>query len=206
MRQPTYWWLQLVGRLKPGVSIAQARANFATVFRRSAIQGMAEYQSSLTVDQKAPATNQPRGTAVPELLINSAAHGYYDVLPQMLRTAGFLSVAVVIVLLIVCANVAGLLLTRATARSRELSIRLSIGATRGRIIRQLLTESLLLSSLGGALGGLLTHWLRPLLPFGQQVPLDWRVFSFLAGVSSLTGIAFGLLPALRASRAIRRVG
>ena len=182
------------------MSIEQARANFATVFQRTAIAGMAQYQSSLTADQKALSTNRQPGTAVPELLINSAAHGYYDVLPQTRRTAGFLSVVVVILLLVVCANVAGLLLTRATTRSRELSIRLSIGATRGRLIRQLLTESLLLSSLGGALAGLLAHWLRPMLPFGQQAPLDWRVFGFLSGVSMLTGIAFGLLPALRATR------
>jgi hypothetical protein len=137
---------------------------------------------------------------VPELLIRSAAHGYYDVLPQTRRSAGFLGVVVVIVLLIVCANVANLLLTRATARSREISVRLSIGATRGRLIRQLLTESILLSSLGGALGGLLAYWVRGLLPFGQKAPLDWRVFGFLAGVSMLTGIVFGLLPALRATR------
>ena len=200
MQQPTYWWLQLVGRLKPGVSIEQAHANFATVFQRTAIAGMAEYQSSLSADQKALSTNRQRGTAVPELLIKPAAHGYYDVLPQMRRSAGFLGVVVVIVLLIVCANVANLLLTRATARSREISVRLSIGATRGRLIRQLLTESILLSSLGGALGGLLAYWLRGLLPFGEKAPLDWRVFGFLAGVSMLTGIVFGLLPALRATR------
>ena len=114
MQQPTYWWLQLVGRLKPGVSIEQAGANFATVFQRTAIAGMAEYQSSLTADEKALSTNRQRGTAVPELLIKPAAHGYYDVLPQTRRSAGFLSVVVVIVLLIVCANVANLLLTRAT--------------------------------------------------------------------------------------------
>jgi predicted permease len=200
MQQPTYWWLQLVGRLKPGVSIERARANFATVFQRTAIAGMAEYQSLLTPDQKALSTNRQRGTAVPELLINPAAHGYYDVLPQTRRSAGFLSAVVLIVLLIVCANIASLLLTRATARSREISVRLSMGATRGRLIRQLLTESILLSSLGGALGGLLAYWLRALLPFGQKAPLDWRVFGFLAGVSMLTGIAFGLLPALRATR------
>lgn len=172
MRQPTYWWLQLVGRLKPGASIEQARGNFATVFQRTAIAGMAEYQSSLTADQKTLSTNQQRGAAVPDLLINSAAHGCYDVQPQTRRTAGFLSVVVVIVLLIVCADVATLLLTRATARSREISIRLSIGATRGRLIRQLLTESILLSSLGGALGGLVAYWLRGLLPFGQKAPLE----------------------------------
>ena len=62
MQQPTYWWLQLVGRLKPGVSIEQARANFATVFQRTAIAGMAEYQSSLTADEKALSTNRQRGT------------------------------------------------------------------------------------------------------------------------------------------------
>ena len=114
MRQPTYWWLQLVGRLKPGASIEQVGANFATVFQRTAIAGMAEYQSSLTADEKALSTNRQRGTAVPQLLLNPAAHGYYDVLPQTRRSAGFLSVVVVIVLLVVCANVANLLLTRGT--------------------------------------------------------------------------------------------
>ena len=200
MQQPTYWWLQLVGRLKPGVSIEQAGANFAMVFQRTAIAGMAEYQSSLTADEKTLSTNRQRGTAVPELLINPAAHGYYDVPPQTRRSAGFLSVVVVIVLLVVCANVANLLLTRGTERTREISVRLSIGATRGRLLRQLLTESLLLSSVGGALGGLLAYWLQGLLPFGQTAPPDWRVFGFLAGVSMLTGVVFGLLPALRATQ------
>ena len=137
---------------------------------------------------------------MPELLINPAAHGYYDVPPQTRRSAGFLSVVVVIVLLVVCANVANLLLTRGTERTREISVRLSIGATRGRLPRQLLTESLLLSSVGGALGGLLAYWLQGLLPFGQTAPADWRVFGFLAGVSMLTGVVFGLLPALRATQ------
>ena len=200
MQQPTYWWLQLVGRLKPDVSIEQVGANFAMVFQRTAIAGMAEYQSSLTSDEKALSTNRQRGTAVPELLINPAAHGYYDVLPQTRRSAGFLSVVVVIVLLVVCANVANLLLTRGTERTREIAVRLSIGATRGRLLRQLLTESLLLSSVGGALGGLLAYWLQGLLPFGQTAPPDWRVFGFLAGVSMLTGVVFGLLPALRATQ------
>jgi predicted permease len=75
-----------------------------------------------------------------------------------------------------------------------------MGATRGRLVRQLLTESLLLASLGGALGVLVGYWSRSLLPFGQNAPLDWRVFGFVAGVSTLTGVVFGLLPALRATR------
>jgi predicted permease len=200
MQQPTYWWLQLVGRLKPGTSIEQARANFATVFQRTAIAGMAEYQSSLTADEKAISTHRQRGTAVPSLLVKTAAHGYYDVSLETRRSAGFLTVVVVIVLAIVCANIATLLLTRATARSREIALRFAMGATRGRLVRQLLTESILLSSLGGALGGLLAYWLREVLPFGQNAPLDWRVPAFLAGVSMLTGIVFGLLPALRATQ------
>jgi predicted permease len=200
MNQPTYWWLQLVGRLRTGGLIEQAHANFATVFQRTAQAGMAEYQSSLTAEERVLSFNRQRGNALPELLVKSAAHGYYEIDPQAQRSAGFLGVVVVIVLLIVCANVANLLLSRATTRSREISVRLSMGATRGRLVRQLLTESVLLSSLGGVLGGLLGYWLRALLPFGQKAPLDWRVFGFLAGVSMLTGIVFGLLPALRATR------
>ena len=200
MQQPTYWWLQLVGRLKPGVTIGQARANFATVFQRTARAGMAEFQASLTPEEKALTTNRQRGTAVSELLVKSAAHGYYDVDPRSQRSAGFLAVVVLIVLLIVCANVANLLLSRATTRHREISLRLSMGATRGRLVRQLLTESVLLASVGGLLGGILAYWLRALLPFGEKAPFDWRVFGFLAGVSLLTGVVFGLVPALRATR------
>ncbi len=199
MNQPTYWWLQLVGRLKPNASIEQARANFTTVFQNTAKAGMAEYQASLTADEKNLSFNRQRGESVPELLVKSAAHGYYEIDPQARRSAGFLSVVVIIVLLIVCANVANLLLSRATTRHREISVRLSMGATRGRLVRQLLTESLLLSTLGGALGVLVGYWSRSLLPFGQTAPFDWRVFGFVAGVSMLTGVVFGLMPALRAT-------
>ena len=199
MNQPTYWWLQLVGRLKPAASIEQARANFTTVFQNTARAGMAAYQSSLTAEEKTLTFNRQRGDAVPELLVKPAAHGYYDLDPQAQRSAGFLSVVVIIVLLIVCANVANLLLSRATTRNREISVRLSMGATRGRLVRQLLTESVLLSSAGGALGVLVGYWSRGLLPFGQNAPLDWRVFGFVAGVSMLTGVVFGLVPSLRAT-------
>jgi predicted permease len=90
-------------------------------------------------------------------------------------------------------------LSRATTRHREISLRLSMGATRARLVRQLLTESLLLSGLGGALGVLVGYWSRGLLPFGATAPLDWRVFGFVGGVSMFTGVVFGLMPALRAT-------
>jgi predicted permease len=200
MSQPTFWWLQVIGRLKPGVSIDAAHANFATVFENTAKAGMAEYRAGLTAEERSLVNNRQRGNAVPALWVRSAAHGYYDVDPQSQKSAGFLSAVVLIVLLIVCANVANLLLSRATTRERELAVRLSVGATRGRLIRQLLTESLVLSGLGGALGVVVGFWARGLLPFGKTAPLDWRVFGFVAGVSALTGVIFGLVPALRATR------
>ncbi len=200
MSQPTYWWLEVIGRLKPGETMAHAQANLGSVFQAEARAGMAQYMSSLTDDERNLSYNRRRGDAVPDLLVRPAAHGFYDVNPRSQRSAGYLGVVVVIVLLIVCANVANLLLSRATTRAREVAVRLSLGATRARLIRQLLTESLLLSCAGGALGVLIGYWAKQLLPFGQDAPLDWRVFGFVAGVSVVTGVVFGLAPAFRATR------
>jgi predicted permease len=138
---------------------------------------------------------------VPHLLVDSARHGVYDVGSNDVRSATILSVVVALVLLIVCANVANLLLSRATTRQRELSVRLSVGATRGRLIRQLLTESLLLAFAGGALGIAVGYWGKQLLPppVNQAAMLDWRVLGFVMLVTAVTGIVFGIAPALRAT-------
>jgi predicted permease len=96
--------------------------------------------------------------------------------------------------------VANLLLSRATSRRKEIAVRLSMGASRSRLIRQLLTESVLLAAIGGALGLLVAYWSRGLLPFGSTASLDWRVFAFVFALSVCTGLFFGLLPAFRATR------
>jgi predicted permease len=198
--EPTTWWLQTMGRLKPGVRIEQVRGNFDGPFRAAARAGLDAYNAGLTAEQRGLSTNRTRGSAIPALSVTSGARGIYDLDTTSQQSARFLSVVVAIVLLIVCANVANLLLSRAATRQREISIRLSMGATRRRLVRQLLTESLLLSCLGGICGVAVGYWSRALLPFGKTAPLDWRVFAFVGGLSVLTGVAFGLVPALRATR------
>jgi predicted permease len=200
LSQPTYWWLQVMGRLKPGSSVAQVQANFESMFQHTARAGLDTYLKSLTDEQRATSGNRSR-TEVPRLVIEPGSRGIYDVNTTDLRAVTILTVVVGLVLLIVCANVANLLLSRATARQRELSVRLSLGATRWRLVRQLLTESLLLASLGGAAGVLIGYWGKSLLPGapGQVTTLDWRVLAFVLAITCATGILFGIAPALRAT-------
>jgi predicted permease len=199
MKDGTWWWLQLMGRLKPGANLQQVRGNLEGTFQAASREGWASYFSSLTAEQRGLARNQNR-TAVPHLQVDAGSRGIYDIDTNTLRSASILSVVVGLMLVIVCANVANLLLSRAAARQKEIAVRLSLGATRYRLVRQLLTESLMLSFIGGGLGTLVAYWSRQLLPFAQTAPLDWRVLGFVALICLLTGVAFGIAPALRATR------
>ena len=196
----TFWWLPIMGRLAPGTTPAQVQGNLDGVLRAAAQSALASFLDGLPEEERGLARNRNRSVE-PRLLVSSGRQGLYDANPRSSGQALVLAVVVTLVLLIVCANVATLLLSRAASRAREVAIRMSVGATRGRLIRQLLTESLLLSAAGGTLALPVAWAARRLLPFGQASPFDWRVFAFAGGLSLAAGIAFSLVPALRATRA-----
>ncbi len=191
-----WWWLQVFGRLQPGVRIDQARAEIDRLFRESLL---------VDIDSPPPADRIPRGLLTPVL----EGLRFQSLNRRYLTSLNVLMVVGGLVLLIACANVATLLLARATARRKEMSVRLAIGAPRSRLVRQLLTESAVYAAAGAGLGLVFATWggrtLLMLLTQGRDplpihVRLDPGVLAFTAAISVLTTLVFGLAPAFRATR------
>jgi len=193
--EPNYDWVVAMARLRPGVTAAQAQAALAPAF--------SAWKAS--TDTKRPKDD------LPTLVVRETAGGLEGLRRTYSKPLYLLLTLVGLILAIACANIANLLLARASTRTREMAVRLSIGAGRNRVIRQLLTESLLLSGIGGALGVACAiggiQFLTLLLlggrgdePFAFAVGLSWRVLAFVTALSMLTGVLFGLAPAIQATR------
>jgi predicted permease len=201
--RPGYWWLDLMGRLKPGATREQARASLNGSFQAAALEVMPP-------PRRADEPGQLDPKDYPRLIAESGSRGMLDERRGYAPTIYGLFIVVALVLLIACANIANLLLARAASRSAEISVRLAVGAGRGRLIRQLLTESVLLAGVGGALGALVALWGNSalqaltdkdtgLVPSNVELSVNWRVLAFTLAVSLLTGVLFGLAPAWRAT-------
>jgi len=193
-------WLQVIGRLKPGISVAQARAGIETTFQ----QYLETQASELPASDRADFLGQ-------QISLTDGRYGASSIRHSVDAPLLFLMALVALLLLVACANVANLLLARATVRQKEIAIRAALGATAGRIVRQLLTESLVLSAAGGAAGLLFARWgiALLLLTVGNlgngtagaiETHLDAHILLFTLGVSLLVGIFFGAAPAVSAAR------
>jgi predicted permease len=189
-RQRRYWhWMSVIARLKPVATLAQAQAEMNGVSAGIIRQDPKHAETAIQVKP------------LQEVMV-------VNVRPVLLALLG----TIALVLLIACANVANLLLARSTARQKEFAVRGSLGASRGRLVQQLLTESLTLAALGGALGIAVAHWgiralvgavpqaMRVTMPFLDGLGLHWGMLGFTAAVSVATGVLFGLAPAMRMSK------
>ncbi|HEV8409449.1 MAG TPA: ABC transporter permease [Gemmatimonadaceae bacterium] len=198
LTQRQRWWITMTARLKPGATIQEAQ---------SRLKAMAPgvFAATLPANQRADVTSEFLKST---LSAEPQAAGLSDLRASYRTALITLMVVVAVVLLIACGNVANLLLARARARQREAAVRLAVGAGRGRLIRQLLTESLVLASLGTALGVLFALWGSRALVAMLSTPrskvyldlgLDWRMLIFTAFVAVATGLLFGIVPAWRSA-------
>ena len=195
LTRPIASWLLMIGRRPPGVSLEQVKAAYPALVRQAVVATTPNVDARSLERNEVPVSSAERGV--------SALRATYG------ESLGTLMAAVGLVLLVVCANIANLLLARGAARAREMGVRMALGAGRVRLVRQLLTESLILGALGGVAGLALATWgsralLRLAAGGAGAVPLDatidWRVLAFTATVTGITAILFGSVPAVRATR------
>jgi putative ABC transport system permease protein len=196
------WWLLMMGRLKPGTTIEQADA-------RMKVLSPPLFRSVVPQDWPAKYRDIFRKFTFSVLPGATGTGGFYGVRQQYTQPLEILMFVVGLVLMIACANIASLLLARSAARQKEVSVRLALGASRGRLIRQALTESIVLSGLGAILGVLFARWGSALLvrfvstqqsPVFLDLKMDGRVLAFTMAIAVLCGVLFGILPALGSTR------
>lgn len=189
-----FYWVEMMGRLRPGVGMEQAQAALAGIFH--------QFVSSIAASDR-------ERQDLPVLVLSEGAAGLDSLRRQYSKPLWVLLTMVALILAIACANTANLLLARAMARRREIAVRLGVGAGRLRIVRQLLTESVLLSALAGGVGILFARWGMRALTFlmanGREnftlhAQLNWHVLGVTIALSVLTGLLFGLAPAIQAAR------
>ena len=195
---PNHWWVLLMARLRPGVSVGVATSSFDAVVKHNIRTNRASIASK----------------DLPRVVLDPGARGQSETRDGLWEPLRMMAGVVAIVLLVACANVANLLLARATSRHREIAMRVAIGAPRWRIVRQLMTESLLLGAAGTISGVVLAKWLSaalvPALEGGDTLDLalalDWRAIAFTALLGLVASALFGILPALRTAQAGVRAG